>query len=182
MKFRVILTIAALSVACTSWAADWPQYLGPDRNSTSPEKGLLRAWPETGPEVLWTTPVNRGYGGPVIKDGKVYLLDRNADVGDNLRCLDLANGKEVWNFAYDAPGQVMYPGSRSVPAVEDKYVYSCGHNGDLYCIDINTHKPVWNKNIWTDFGGQPPTYEERGFGPGGLGKFPIWAISQNPLM
>ena len=27
------------------------------------------------------------------------------------------------------------------------------HNGDLYCIDINTHKPVWNKNIWTDFGG-----------------------------
>ena len=61
----------------------------------------------------------------------------------------------------------MFPGSRSVPAVDGKYVYSCGHNGDLYCIDINTHKPVWNKNIWTDFGGT---------------KLPIWAISQCPLI
>jgi len=62
---RVRTTIAAVVlavVACGSLAADWPQYLGPDRNSTSPEKGLLRAWPEGGPEVLWTVSVDRGYG------------------------------------------------------------------------------------------------------------------------
>jgi outer membrane protein assembly factor BamB len=117
--------------------------------------------------VLWTTAVGIGYGGPVIKDGKVYLLDRDDKVGDNLRCFDLSNGKELWNFAYDAPGRVMFPGSRSVPIVEGDNVYSCGHNGDLYCIDINTHKPVWNKNIWTDFGGK---------------RLPIWAITQCPLI
>jgi outer membrane protein assembly factor BamB len=37
----------------------------------------------------------------------------------------------------------------------------------LYCIDINTHKPVWNKNVWTDFGG---------------GEIPRWAITQCPLI
>jgi outer membrane protein assembly factor BamB len=168
MKVKVMLTaVVLLVVAYNSLAADWPQYLGPDRNSISTEKGLLRSWPENGPEVLWTVTVGRGFGGPVIKDGKVYLLDRDNKVGDNLRCFDLSNGKELWNYAYDAPGRVMFPGSRSVPIVEGNNVYSCGHNGDVYCIDINTHKPVWNKNVWTDFGGK---------------RLPIWAITQCPLI
>jgi outer membrane protein assembly factor BamB len=35
----------------------------------------------------------------VVKDGKVYLLDRDDEVGDNLRCFNLADGTELWNFA-----------------------------------------------------------------------------------
>lgn len=168
MKTRTTLVAVVLMVAAgSSLAADWPQYLGPARNSTSPEKGLLRSWPEKGPEVLWTVPVGIGYGGPVVKDGKVYLLDRDDKVGDNLRCLDLTNGNELWNFAYDAPGRVMFPGSRSVPIVDGHHVYSCGPYGDLYCMDTNTHKPVWKKNVWKDFGGD---------------RIPIWAITQCPLI
>ncbi len=175
--------VGALSwaiLSSTAAADDWPQYLGPNRNSTSSQKGILRSWPTNGPAVLWTAPVGKGFGGPVVKDGKVYLLDRGDKVGDNLRCFDLSNGKELWNFGYDAPGTVMFPGSRSVPTVDGNCVYSCGHNGDLYGIDINTHKPVWHKNIWTDFGGAP-----NGAAPDGAGfasKFPIWAITQNPLI
>jgi len=168
MKTRTTLaTVVLMGVVGSSLAADWPQYLGPARNSTSPEKGLLRSWPQKGPEVLWTVAVGIGYGGPVIKDGKVYLLDRDDKVGDQLRCLDLSKGNELWSFAYEAPGRVMFPGSRSVPTLDGSHVYSCGPYGDLYCIDINTHKPVWNKNVWKDFGG---------------GRIPIWAITQCPLV
>ena len=165
MKTNVMLIAAIVMIVAGSILADWPQYLGPNRNGTSDQKGLLRSWPENGPEVLWNVAVGKGFGGPVIKDGKVYLLDRDDKAGDNMRCFDLSNGNELWNFAYDAPGRVMFPGSRSVPIVEGNYVYSCGHNGDLYCIDVNTHKPVWNKNVWTDFGG---------------GRIPTWAITQCP--
>ncbi len=42
-----------------------------------------------------------------------------------------------------------------------------GPYGDLYCIDINTRKPVWTKNIWKDFGGD---------------EIPRWAITQCPLV
>ncbi|HOW10196.1 MAG TPA: PQQ-like beta-propeller repeat protein [Bacteroidales bacterium] len=159
----ILLIITTISIQ----AQDWPQFLGPNRNSTSPQKGILRSWPETGPEILWTANIGPGYGGPVIKDGKVYLLDRDDKTGDIMRCFDFNTGKELWKYSYDAPGSVMFPGSRSVPAVDDKYVWSVGHNGDMYCIDIKTHKPVWNKNIWTDFGGT---------------KLPIWAIAQCPLI
>lgn len=149
------------------YAQDWPQYLGPHRNSISDQKGILRSWPQTGPEVLWTAEIGIGYGGPVVKDGKVYLLDRDDKVGDKLRCFDLSDGKELWKFSYEAPGAVMFPGSRSVPTVDGNHVYSCGPYGDLYCVDMNTHKPVWNKNVWKDFGGE---------------QIPMWAIAQCPLI
>lgn len=163
----VVGMLASAMVLSSALAGDWPQYLGPTRNSLSPEKGILRAWPEKGPEVLWTAAVSRGYGGPAVQAGKVYLLDRDDKVGDKLRCLDFATGKDLWSFAYDAPGTVMFPGSRSVPTLDGKHVYTCGHNGDLYCVDIQTRKPVWNKNVWKDFGGD---------------RIPFWAITQCPLV
>lgn len=169
-----ILSVLALNIV----AQDWPQYLGPDRNSISPQKNLLRTWPETGPEVLWSVNVGIGYGGPVIKAGKVYLLDRDDKTGDNLRCFDFTTGQELWNYDFGIPGAVMFPGSRSVPAIDGNYVYSCGQYGDLCCVDINTQKPVWEVNIWTDFGGELPEGGNPGFG----GPFPTWAISQCPLV
>ena len=165
-KINLIIMLVALSVAC-AFAADWPQYFGPKRDSTSAEKGILRSWPKEGPKVLWTAPVNVGFGGPTVSGGKVYLFDRDEKVGDNLRCLNFSDGKEIWNFAYDAPGTFMFPGSRTVPTVDGGHVYTCGPLGDLYCINTNTHKPVWNKNMWKDFGG---------------GQLPRWAITQNPLI
>jgi len=160
----VLILLTSITYVC---AQGWPQYLGPSRDGTSSQKGILRTWPANGPEVLWTANLGVGYGGPVAIDGKVYILDRDDKTGDIMRCLDLNNGTEVWKFAYDAPGSVMFPGSRSVPALDGNYVYSCGPYGDLYCIDINTHQPVWNKNVWKDFGGQ---------------QIPTWAISQCPLV
>lgn len=162
-----LLLSVCFSFSSVLFAQDWPQFMGPDRNSTSPQKKLLRTWPQEGPKVLWKADVGIGYAGPVVKDGKVYLLDRDDKVGDNLRCFDFATGKELWNFAWDAPGSVMFPGSRAVPTVDGNKVYACGPYGDLYCIDINTHKPVWYKNVWKDYGGE---------------EIPKWAISQSPLI
>lgn len=185
MKNRksILSAFLLLSFAISISAQDWPQFLGPERNSTSHQKNLLRSWPESGPEVLWTADLGIGFGGPVVKDGKAYLLDRDDAYGDYMRCFDMETGKELWKYGYEAPMTVEFPGSRSVPAVDDKYVYSCGHNGDLYCFDIKTHQAVWNHNLWTDFGGQAAEDSEGGFsGLQGEGRFPVWAIAQCPLI
>ena len=167
MKKLFAALLIVLFAGCICSAQDWPQYMGPQRNAHSPETGLLRSWSASGPELLWSAPVGVGFGGPVIKDGKVYLLDRKDEVGDIMRCLDLSTGKEEWKFEYDCPGSVMFPGSRSVPIVDGDKVYSVGHYGDFYCFDVNTHKPLWHHNVWKDFGG---------------GDIPMWAISQCPLI
>ena len=168
MKTRagLIALLVTVSVAYAV-AADWPGYLGPRRDGTSAETGLLRTWPNEGPKVLWSVPVGIGYGGPVVVGGKVYLLDRDDTVGDKLRCLDFASGKELWSFTYEAPGKFDHPGSRTTPTVDGGNVYVSGPLGDLYCISTTTHKPVWNKNVWKEFGG---------------GQLPRWALTQNPLI
>lgn len=241
-RARIVALLAAVSVA-TVCAADWPGYLGPRRDGTSTEKGLLRTWPKEGPKVLWTAPLGAGFAGPAVSRGKVYLLDRDDKVGDILRVYDFATGNELWTFAYDAPGRFEFPGSRSTPTVDGNIVYIAGPLGDLQAVDINTHKPLWRKNIWRDFGGGgafiafgqrgggtqgpprgapggappagqagpppgqagPPTAPpgaqggvppgapggQRGaqaspFGPDGFGggatTFPLWGITQNPLV
>jgi outer membrane protein assembly factor BamB len=167
---RRILNMTAVLVALSAvsvFTADWPSIYGPKRDGTSDQKGLLRTWPTEGPKVLWTTPVGPGFGGPAISAGQVYLLDRDDQVGDKLRVFDLASGKEVWTFAYDAPGTFDFPGSRSTPTIDGEHVYVAGPMGDLHAINTKTRKPVWRKNIWKDFGG---------------GELPRWAIAQNPLV
>jgi outer membrane protein assembly factor BamB len=166
IKIHIMSAVLLLFTVGIS-AQDWPQFLGPDRNSTSSQKNVFRSWPQNGPEVLWSVDIGIGYGGPVVKDDKVYILDRDDKVGDKIRCFDLNSGEELWSFGYDAPGSVMFPGSRSVPVVDGNYIYTCGPYGDLYCVDVNTHKAVWNKNVWKDYGG---------------GRIPTWAISQCPLV
>ncbi|CAN5661409.1 PQQ-like beta-propeller repeat protein [soil metagenome] len=163
---KFVLLIVALSVTSVV-AADWPWIYGPRRDSTSDQKGLLRTWPASGPKVLWTTPVGAGFGGPAVSNGRVYVLDRDEQVGDKLRVLELSSGRELWNFAYPAAGTFMFAGSRTTPTVEGEHVYTSGPLGDLYAINTKTQKPVWHRNIWKDFGG---------------GELPRWAITQNPLI
>ena len=165
-SFKLMTVMVALSVT-TAFAADWPWIYGPKRDNTSDQKGLLRTWPKEGPKVLWTAPMGLGFGGPAVSDGKVYLLDRDEEVGDKLRVLDLASGKELWSFAYAAPGAFMFAGSRTTPTVDGEHVYTSGPLGDLYAINTKTQKPVWHKNIWKGFGG---------------GEYPRWAVVQNPLI
>jgi outer membrane protein assembly factor BamB len=161
-----LVTILALSVP-TLIGEDWPGIYGPQRDLTSNQKGLLRSWPQEGPKLLWSSPLKPGFGGPAVSGGNVYLLDRDEAVGDTLRVLDFASGKEIWTFAYDAPGRFMFAGSRTTPTVDGEHVYIVGPLGDLYALNTKTRKPVWHKNIWKEFGGA---------------ELPQWAITQNPLI
>jgi outer membrane protein assembly factor BamB len=164
---RSIILISILLVTSQVVASEWPQYLGPDRNAVSSEKGLKRSWPSDGPKVLWTVPLGEGFGGPAVSEGKVYVYDRVDDKVNILRCLDLMSGKEEWVFSNEAPGSVSYDGSRSVPTIDGNRIYICDFFGNLHCVDKNTHTALWHKNIWADFGET---------------ELPRWAIAQNPLV
>ena len=162
----VWVAMVSASAAAPLLADDWPQFLGPNRDATSAEKGLLRAWPEGGPKMLWRVDVGPGYGGAAVRDGKVYLLDRVDNQKEILRCLDLETGTEEWTVGYDAPGKVDHNGSRSTPAVGAKTIVTVGVYGHVVGVDRATHKPIWAKNLLQEYGG----------------KLPNWAVAQSPLL
>lgn len=160
-------TPVATSSPAAVTAGDWPQFLGPNRDNASTQTGLAKSFPKEGPKELWKIDVGPGFGGPAVEGGMVYLLDRDGEKGDILRCLDLASGVEKWSCAYDAPysGKLQFPGSRSTPLVDKDNVYTIGVMGDMNCISKTTHKPVWTKQLIKDFSG----------------KMPKWAVSQSPV-
>jgi len=161
MRPDTILALALVILcAATSalFAEDWPQLGGPNRDCISTESGLIQDWPEGGPKELWTVDVGKGYAGPVIYDGAVYLLDRLAGKQDILRSLSLQTGKELWRYAWDAKGAVAHPGSRAQALVEEDYVFAAGPKGDLYCVDRKTHEPLWHKQVLEAYDARLPRY------------------------
>lgn len=167
MKIKILLYVftANLFFGCNN-AENWNQYLGPNRNNTIAANKILTEWPEQGPEKLWEIKLGPGYGGASIFGDEVYILDREKEESDILRCFDLETGKEKWNYKYGAKGEIPYPGSRIVPFVDNKNVWTVGPHGHLYCFDKKTQQPVWNVNLQEKFEAERPH----------------WGFSQSPLI
>jgi outer membrane protein assembly factor BamB len=134
-------------------AADWPQFLGPARNGISPETGLLSAWPKAGPPQLWEKSIGEGFSGPVVVGERLILFHR---VGDNdvVVCLDPANGKEQWQFAYPTQFRDDFgkgDGPRSTPVIAGDHVYTLGAEGQLHCLELKTGKKIWDRSLQTEY-------------------------------
>lgn len=166
---RIAAAVLSFSLLATPFthADSWPQYLGPDRNAVSSETGLLRSWPDEGPEVVWTVEMGSGFGSAAVVDGHVYVLDRVGTERDVLRCLDLNTGEEVWSAGYDSEGRTSYHGSRGTPTVTDEYIFTIGQQGDVACFDRASQSLKWRKHI------------REGFGEGTEMR---WGFGQNPLI
>jgi len=151
-RIQPYAVLAALTLASWVSAGDWPQFRGPNRNAISKETGLLRAWPEGGPRVLWTTSAAQGYASAAILNGRVYFNDYDeADERWLVRCLSLDKGEEIWRFGYKRAIRPNHGITRSVPAVDGKYVFSLDPKCVLHCLDAADGKEVWAKNFVAEY-------------------------------
>ena len=151
---NVHLYAALVVIACAErgTADNWPQFRGPNRDAVSRETGLLRSWPEGGPKVLWTTTVAQGYAAPAIVDGRVYFNDYDqADERWLVRCLSLKSGEEIWRFGYKRQIRANHGITRSVPAVDGKYVFSLDPKCVLHCLDASSGSEIWARNLVADY-------------------------------
>lgn len=159
--------ICGVAWTLTSWAADWPQFLGPERDGIAHDaKDLPRSWPAKGPAVVWERPMGMGYAGPCIFGDSVLVLDREGDARDVLRRMRLSDGQDVWQFAYEAPGKLDHNGSRSTPATDGKLVFSVGPFGHIRAVNFADGKLVWQADLLKDWGAKRPN----------------WGVAQSPLL
>ena len=133
-------------------SADWPQWRGPNRDGLSAETGLLKAWPKSGPKLLWkATGLGVGYSSIAIAKGKIFTMGDQKDAS-YLLALDLS-GKELWKTKLGKTGG-NYAGTRSTPTVDGDLVFGLGQFGDLLCVEAASGKERWRKNLDSDFGGK----------------------------
>lgn len=175
MKRIAILSLLLISIATSSRAGDWPQWMGADREGIWKETGIVKKFPDGGPKVLWRTPINHGYSGPAVVGDRVYVMDRKLSdpskapanafkrgeiPGDErVLCLDASDGKIIWERAYDCQYTVSYAsGPRTTPTVDGDRVYTLGAEGDLHCLSTKDGAIQWSHNFKKLFGIETPTW------------------------
>lgn len=187
LRPRLFLLLTAFGlcglVTRVAMADDWPQWLGPQRDSVWRERGILEKFPAAGPKLRWRVPLGNGYSGPAVANGRVYVMDRvpsTTSVGapgggrrgmfsgnERVLCLNEADGKTIWQYEYDCPYDVSYPsGPRVTPTVHEGKVYTLGTEGNLLCLDAGSGKVLWSHDYKTDLNVGTPT----------------WGFSANPLL
>ena len=166
----VALSLCGL-IAVSLGAADWPQWRGPQRNGHSAETGLLREWPADGPKLLWrVNNVGSGFSTPSVVGGRLYLLGNDGLTNEFALALSATDGRRLWSARLGKvgrPGQnPNYPGARSTPTLDGKFLYALGSDGDVVCLETANGQPRWHKHLVADFAGRPGE----------------WAYAESPLV
>jgi outer membrane protein assembly factor BamB len=138
--------VAVLLTVPLAAAADWPQWLGPQRDGATDEK--VPPW-KGKLSVVWRQKVGEGHSSPVVAGGLVYLHTKVKDKeGEAVTAYDAITGKEKWQSTYprDAYRGLFGNGPRATPLVAGSKVYAFGINGILSCLDAKDGKVHWRVN------------------------------------
>ena len=138
-------------------AENWPAWRGADRTDVSKETGLLKAWPEQGPELVWLSKkCGVGYSGFAVVDENVYTMGAYKN-DERLVCLDAATGDVRWRTVMTEAvlENGWGDGPRGTPTVDGDFVYAMAGNGTVVCAKAATGEVVWKVSL-QDLGGKVP--------------------------
>jgi outer membrane protein assembly factor BamB len=84
----------------------------------------------------------------------VIVADRELDdTVDVWKCLAADTGEVRWTVRHLAPGSLDYGNSaRTTPLIVGDRVYLVGAQGHVTCVQLETGKQVWQRNLRTAFG------------------------------
>jgi len=151
MIFRAIVILCLATFVSNGYlSGQATQWRGPERNGIYKETGLLKRWPEKGPEMLWSFEgLGAGHGSVGIGKDKLYILGMPDTIGV-LYAFDYS-GKLLWKREYGPEWHVNYTGARSTPVIIDNRLYFESGMGTIFCYDANTGKKIWSADLMKKF-------------------------------
>lgn len=151
MKNLLLLFILSFIVYSTS--SQIVQWRGPERDGHFPETGLMKEWPENGPELLLEIEgIGKGYSSAVL-DGDVIYVTGMIDDKDYLTAIDL-QGNKKWQIPYGRSWEKSFPDTRSTAVIEGDRIYVQSGMGELNCIDKQSGEIKWTVDVDGEFGTQ----------------------------
>ncbi len=171
----VLLTVAVMAfMVMPATATDWPQWMGPTLDGNYTETGVIDRIPAEGLPIKWRKPINGGYSGPAVANGRVYVMDFVVTKGkvvnepqgkpeidgiERVLCLDEKTGDLIWKYEYPANYRISYPGGpRCTPTVSDGLVVTLGAHGDLCVLDAKDGTLKWRTSFEKDYGAPVPMW------------------------
>ncbi|MCK5730018.1 MAG: PQQ-like beta-propeller repeat protein [Draconibacterium sp.] len=141
------------------------QWRGPNRDGKFSETGLLKSWPESGPELLLEVEkIGKGWSSPIWVDGTIFTTGM-IDTLDYLTSIDM-EGNINWQVTYGRSWNKSFPDTRSTPTVEDDRIYVQSGTGRLVCLNRETGEENWAVEV-------DKVFET---------EYHIWGNSETPLI
>lgn len=167
MKIYQLPIILLITFSVESFAQSTIGWRSPDRNGIYPETGLLKTWPQNGPELLWTiTDAGKGYSSPVISGDKIFVTGMDEEEKNEILTAYTLNGKKLYSVTYSPAWNKSYPDTRTTPTVVGDKVYVISGPGEVVCLNAADGKIIWSVNGESKFGVTTN----------------VWGVSESPLV
>jgi len=162
---KTLTFLAAIVISANIYGQNVSQFRGQDRNGNYYEKNLLKKWPETGPDSLWSIEgIGWGFSSASVTKDKLFITGMKDSI-EVMTAIDL-NGKIKWQTNFGLGWSYSYPGSRATPTVEGNKIYAISGRGEVVCIDSETGKIIWEVDAYKKFEGYCT----------------MWGVSESPLI
>jgi len=133
------------------------EWRGKDRSGIYQESNLLKMWPAEGPKELWSVVnIGNGFVSPVFTENNFYITGE-IDSMAILYCYNL-EGQKQWQTTLGKEWVKSSPGARCAPTIINEHIYVGTGLGNLYCLEINSGKIIWSKELVKDFKGMLPLH------------------------
>ncbi|MDR3267763.1 MAG: PQQ-like beta-propeller repeat protein [Tannerella sp.] len=161
---RTIFLCLLLAASAVLPAQDVIQWRG-DRTGIYRESGLLKSWPQEGPQLLWNYDgLGEGHSSAAISSGKLYVTGMTNGKG-YLYAFDMS-GKLLDKKEYGGEWDESYNGTRGTVTANEGKLYLISGRGGIVCFNEKDLSIVWEKNILSEFDAKNIT----------------WGICESPLI
>jgi outer membrane protein assembly factor BamB len=156
MIVRSLLPLLALG-ASIALASEWPQFLGPRRDGTTPDGRLADAWLRGDLRTLWRADVGEGYSGVAVVGDTLFGMEKQG-ADERVFARRASSGALLWTARTGPSPEDVYGGlgPRGTPAVDADRVFVLGAQGELYAMEASTGRSVWRRSLASDLGWRAP--------------------------
>jgi len=159
----LIILISVHTQLNSQVSCNWPCFHGPDRTNKSPETGLLKKWPDEGPELIWSVSgLGDGYSSVSLADNMIFTAGKENN--QTYVFVYGMDGKLIWKkpngkaWETTMSWATSYTGSRGTPTFDNGILYHLGETGRLAAFEARTGKEIWSQELTQLFNAEIPEY------------------------
>jgi len=152
MRLSTSLSLLASFLTASAFAADWPQFRGPDSSAVAPDAQIPAQ-----PKIDWTVPLpGRGLASPIVVGNKLFVTCASGPKQERLHlfCLDATSGSKVWERQLQATGRTMCQPKNCVaassPCSDGQHIFALWSSNDLAAFDLDGNL-LWVRGLTTDY-------------------------------
>ena len=149
---NLFLSALIIGFVGIGYAQDMVQWRGDNRDGKYMETGLLKAWPENGPELIWHYEgIGDGHASAAVTETKVYT----AGMPDDKGCVFAFDhdGNLLWKTEYGKSWTDNWNGVRSTPMIHKGNLYIMSAFGKLVCMDAENGSIKWSIDLMEKYDG-----------------------------